>query len=158
MAKIGQAEKVEQALFDRIAQITWDSSINGAEIGFAATSRRVKLFSDAPAQPAFYLHCAEEDEQPQRNRPPIVTMRFQIIIYQKVAKENPEGIPSQEINRILDAVRAALRPDYLDHGYPDNCTLGDLAHGCDIKGRVLRDMGDIDGQGLLIIPVEVILP
>lgn len=158
MAKNGQTEAVEQALFDRIKGITWESSIDSAEIGFAHTGRRVKLFSETPAQPSFYLNCTEEDEAPQRNRPPIVTMRFQIIIYQKVAKENPEGTPSQEVNKILDAVRAALRPNWTDQGFPDNCTLGDLAHGCNIKGRILRDMGDIDGQGLLIIPVEVILP
>ncbi len=37
-------------------------------------------------------------------------------------------------------------------------TLGGTAYSCAVAGRPLKDPGDLDGDGLLVVPIQIILP
>ena len=56
--------------------------------------------------------------------------------------------------RPLDALEEALAPP---PGF-DRQTLGGLVHYCRIEGRVVKDPGDLDGQGLALVPIKILAP
>ena len=37
-------------------------------------------------------------------------------------------------------------------------TLGGTAYRCGIDGKPLKDPGDLDGDGLLVVPITIVLP
>ena len=69
----------------------------------------------------------------------------------------PTIIGATALNNKLDAFDAALNPSGADLATGLN-TLGGLVYSCRIAGVPLRDPGDIDGQSLLIVDVEMVLP
>jgi hypothetical protein len=64
------------------------------------------------------------------------------------------AVPGQWVNLVMDAIATALAPP----ASSDRQTLGGIVRHCRIKGRVLVDAGDVDGQALLLVPVELLLP
>ncbi len=150
--------EVAKAIEARIKDIQWPTAHDpsGATmVGFATTGRRVRLFTDNIEQPAMYVTRNRNFVDEVTNRPDIEDIQFNIIIYHKTAKESENTIPADETNAIYDAVKNALAAKVYDVGYPQRNTLGELVHKCAVKGDVILDDGDIDGQGLLIIPVLV---
>lgn len=139
-------EKIFQALFTLIQ--------NAAS--FKTASRRLKLWSDVnPAdKPAVFLV-----QRPQKyvqgggNLPQKVTLEAQIIIYTNAGKD-PNVVPSTEMNALLDAIDTAIgwKP------VPGQQTLGGLVTSCWIEGDVFIDPGDLDGDGVAIIPVKILVP
>jgi len=55
------------------------------------------------------------------------------------------------LNTILDALEAALNP-----ANGARQTLGGLVSHCRIEGAVLKDPGDLDGDGLLWVPIKIL--
>jgi hypothetical protein len=127
---------------------------------FVTVSRRVKLFSDVPAeqQPACFQAEHITTEEQRTGMPYKSSVEFNWIIYQNVARD-PNALGAVENNLILRGIRRALAPKPNDPGYPDKRnTLGGLVHHCFISGRIFKDPGDIDGQGMLVVPIKVLVP
>lgn len=154
-------EEIYQALFDRVSEVRWQRP--GEPEGsrrFITMSRRVRMFSEvsANAQPACFQaeHTSTEDKI--TGMPYKITLMATWIIYQSVGKD-PKSIPSTENNYILKGVRKALEPRPTDIGFLDRRnTLGQLVHHCFISGTVFRDPGDLDGQGMLVVPIKLLIP
>jgi len=149
-------ETVFQALFALASEVQWGDPPRG----FKTVSRRVKLFSDVAInqQPACYQAEHTEMSQQITNLPYKRTWGAQWIIYQATGK-SPGGIPTIENNLILDAVEKALAPKPQDPGFPDQRnTLNGLVWHCFIDGTVFKDPGDIDDQGMLVVPITLLVP
>ena len=68
---------------------------------------------------------------------------------------NPNVAPAIGLNNLIAAVKAAMAPDDpLQQRY----TIGGLVMWCRISGRIEKDTGDLDGQAIAKIPVEIIVP
>ena len=57
-----------------------------------------------------------------------------------------------DINSVLDAIDAALAPSG-----EARQTLGGLVSHCRVDGTVMRDPGDLDGDGMVIVPISITL-
>lgn len=148
-------EQIYGALFALTGAMTWGDD----DRTWKQRSRRVKLFSDVPTtqQPALYQAEHGETSVQLSNLPYKRTFAANWIIYQATGKD-PNAVPAQENNLILDAVYAAIAPSPGDSGYPQRNTLGGLVHHCFIDGEIFKDPGDIDNQGMMVIPIKLLVP
>lgn len=127
---------------------------------FVTISRRVKIFSDVPGaqQPACFQAEWATNETQTTNLPYKTTLDANWIIYQNINKD-PNALGATENNLILGGVRAALAPTPDDPGFLDRRnTLGGLVHHCFISGRIFKDPGDIDSQGMMVVPIKLLVP
>ncbi len=139
-------EAIYTALFNRLS----------AAAAFKTKSRRVKLWSDVNAadKPALFLaQRGESYKQGNEATPQRVTLKADVIIYTNVGKD-PNVIPSTSLNDLVDAVDAALAGDVVT----GRQTLGGLVSHCWIEGDILLEPGDLDGDGLAVIPVRILIP
>lgn len=153
-------EQIFYALAQRMAQVRWTRVGDAPDARrFVTVSRRVKLFSDVPsaAQPACFQAEHGSTEVEATGFPGKTTLEASWIIYQCVGKD-PKAIPAIENNLIIGGVRKALAPAIGDPGYPKRNTLGGLVHHCYIGGRLFKDPGDIDDQGMIVVPIKVLVP
>jgi len=155
-------EAIYYALAELMSTVRWTRAgdTTPSTRKFVTISRRVKLFADVGAsqQPACFQAEWASDEQQTSNLPYKTTLMANWIIYQCVAND-PKGIGAIENNLILKGVRAALAPKPNDIGFSDKRnTLNGLVYHCFIQGRLFRDPGDIDGQGMLIVPIKLLVP
>lgn len=125
---------------------------------FVTMSRRVVLFSDCPAQPACY-QAEHGDTVAQVTGMPYKTIiEAKWIIYQNVAQD-PTQLGAVENNLIIEGCYRALAPLPNDPGFPyKRNTLGGLVHHCFISGALFKDPGDLDGQGMMVIPIKLLVP
>lgn len=150
-------EAIFVELFARMDLVTWTRA-DATEHQFKVKSRRVKLFSDAPVQPACYQAEHNTTEGQVTGMPYKTVLDASWIIYQNVARD-AKAAPATENNLIVDACRRALAPLPTDVGFLDKRnTLGQLVHHCFIQGRIFKDPGDLDGQGMLVIPIKLLVP
>jgi len=125
--------------------------------GWASSpSRRLKLWSDVPSasRPALFLHEGGND----RYSGPDAKLRKRVLeakLFVYVDAHGSNG--SSALNEILDAIDAALEPKGGDI-LLGRQTLNGAAYDCRIDGTVFKDPGDLDGDGMAIIPVIVTLP
>lgn len=140
-------EAIYSALFSLGQSVTWTG---GGP--FAQTSRRAKLFSEITAWPAL---CQVEHDETSITRtamPDITTLGAVWLVYHNAGKD-PNAVPATTSNAILDALDG-LFPSEDDGHYQ---TLGGLVRRVAINGRVLKEHGDLDGQGLLIVPLRIMV-
>lgn len=131
--------------------------LSGAYVWKNTPSRRVKLWGevDPVMRPAlFQFEGGDETYTWSNTAEPKRTLPASIFIYTN-APEGTIGIVEQ--NDILDAIEAALRPTGPETAL-GRCTLGGLVYSCRINGQVFKDPGDLDGDGMLRIPIEIIVP
>lgn len=146
-------EQIYAALFTLASTVTW-----GASKTFVFTSRRVRLWDDLPAVPALCQGEHAETVSQATRMPPRRTLTAEWYVYQRIGKD-PAAIPATENNNILDAIEAVFVPTFADPGFPDQrLTLGGLVHHCWIDGNILKVPGDIDGDGLLVVPIHMLVP
>lgn len=127
---------------------------------FVTVSRRVKLFSDVPTaqQPACFQAEWNDGAAQRTNEPYKWELDVNWIIYQATGKDK-KAVPATENNLILDGIRKVLAPKPTDPGFPDDRnTLGGLVYKVFISGRVFKDPGDIDDQGMMVVPIKVLVP
>jgi len=139
-------ESIITALFTFVSSAT----------SFSTVSRRLQLWSSvAPSdKPALFL-CERADMYVRASEavPESVTLNLDIYIYTDAGKDQ-SVVPATTLNNLLDAVDAALAPDPLS-GLQ---TLGGLVSHCWIEGKVMKDAGDLDGDGVAVIPVKILVP
>ncbi len=121
-----------------------------------SSSRRLKLWNAVPleSRPAFFQfeggrgnYTWSNDINPKR------ILRPQLFIY--TAAKDETVIGATEINNILDALDEALAPTPSQFGRQ---TLGGIVHNCRIEGDPFQDPGDLDGDGLIVVPIAIVLP
>ena len=139
-------ESIMTALFNLISS---SSSFNTA-------SRRLQLWSNVAAtdKPALFL-CERGETYTRASEavPESVTLNVDIYIYIDAGKD--QGItPATFLNNLIDAIDAVLAPNPLT-GLQ---TLGGLVSHCWIEGKIMKDAGDLDGDGVAVIPLRILVP
>ena len=122
--------------------------------GLKTTSRRLKLWGDVPKSERPALFLTEQKDNVQRvgeRMLPKVTMNAMIFIY---TDADASEIPITQINDLIDAIETALKPRF---PYEEQ-TLGGLVSHCWIDGDITKDPGDLDGEGLAMIPINILIP
>jgi hypothetical protein len=138
-------EQIMQALFALVS----------APSQFITKSRRLQLWDTVSAgeKPAIFMY--ERDDVysgADRYTPPKVMMSVDLFIYTRPGTDT--GItPISILNPLIDAVDAALRPGPAAGGRQ---TLGGLVSHCYIDGKIMKDPGDLDGDGIAVIPVKIL--
>ncbi|ACB94290.1 hypothetical protein [Beijerinckia indica] len=130
--------------------------LSNAYAWITGPERRLKLWADVPLsqRPALFLFDGGQDRYTYNNSINLKrTINVKLFVYTN-SKENTGSI---ELNEIMDAIDNALAPKDGDLQLGRN-TLGGCAYHCRIEGDVVKDPGDLDGEGLLIIPVQILLP
>lgn len=121
-------------------------------------ARRLKLWTDVPTdqRPAVYQFEGDSEDWNWTNKTiPIVKIPVRLFVY--IDATDPNTVGAIELNKIIDALRAAFTPAGRDIAR-GQFTLGGLVDSCRIKGKVFKDPGDIDGDGMMIVPIEIELP
>ena len=65
------------------------------------------------------------------------------------------SIPDAVLDTLNDQIDVLMQPDDLRN---NRLTLGGLVTSAMIKGKVERAAGDVTGKGVLIIPIEIVIP
>lgn len=122
--------------------------------GFVTASRRMQLWGNlSPEQkPALFMRETGDEYTGAKNAtPPAVIMSVELYVY--TAPGMDSGItPSSVMNPLLDAIDAALAPSKVT----GRQTLGGLVWHCWIDGKVMKDAGDLDGDGVAVIPIKIL--
>jgi len=142
----------EQAIAALLAQVA-------SAYGWATPpSRRLKLWSDVPAAmrpTCFLFEGGAETYEHAAEAPPKRTLSVRLFIY--VDAHDPNAIGAALLNTIMDALDGAFTPAGADLPL-GRVTLGGAAYRASIDGRPLKDPGDLDGDGLLVVPITIVLP
>lgn len=122
-------------------------------------SRRIKLWADVdPSQmPALFQFEGAEDEIVWQDE--LIdknTLTARLFIY--INATDKMTIGATQVNTILQAIKSALYPTTIQDRSTNRQSLGGLVQSCRIVGRILKDPGDLDGIGLLIIPIIIVMP
>lgn len=143
-------EIVASKLYEMVCAVTWGETNRS----WAYTSERLQSWDDCPAQPAMYLMQGDEQVARTRSLESISVLEFSIVVYQDTGKDTTIDRPARENDLIYEAIFDAFRAI----GPDGRVTLGGLVHDAWIEGTVMKDGGELDGQGMLFIPVKVMLP
>lgn len=133
-------------------------SVVAAAYPWGLASRRMRLWSETPAhlRPAlFQLEAGPETYQWTQIAAPRRTLEARLFLYFDARDPSTPG--STTMNVALDALDAALAPSAADIA-AGRQTLGGAVYDCRITGVPVRDVGDLDGDGLAVVSVRLILP
>jgi hypothetical protein len=129
----------------------------GKVVNLVTSSRKLRHFDSVKSAEMPALFQAQNPETYERtvaDGPPKRTMHFRIWLYTADAQQ-PEVIPSQQINNMVDAIEAAFAPSPLTGMF----TLGGLVHRCWIEGIIeIYEGVTSDGKSIAIIPIAVLMP
>jgi hypothetical protein len=150
-------EAIFSALQDRLANV--DGIITPC-------SRKWASYDDTPPelQPALFLATGNEEAQGDRRQPTRWVLSPRLIVYTR-HDADPDAVPSEVQHKILEAVEAALEVSaaeaaqagpFVNAGQDPHTTLGGLVASCRIFGRVVKDEGLFQQQGIMEIPLEII--
>lgn len=125
---------------------------------FRTTGKRVKLWKDVPQseRPAMFLmgHGERYEHDPAGLAAPAKRiLNYECFVYLDLADPNLNGIDATD--DLMDSFEALLAPD---NALVNANTLGGLVTRCWIEGDVVKDPGDLDGDGMVIIPIRVLVP
>lgn len=126
--------------------------------GVTPISRRLKLWADVPPAQrpaAFLFEGGNENRIFSSSINPKRVMEVKLFVYINAKDMSLPG--AIQLNTIMDALDTAFMPQGADLQAGRN-TLGGTVYNCRIEGQVLKDPGDLDGDGLLIAPIKLILP
>lgn len=121
-------------------------------------SRRLRLFADVPAarRPAVFLH-EGGDETYAWSSGAVARRTIEVKIFVYIDAKDHRTIGAAQLNDIMDALDRALAPSGADRALGRN-TLAGTQYMARITGRPVKVPGDLDGDGLLIVPVSIELP
>jgi hypothetical protein len=120
---------------------------------FHTTGRRLVLWNLVNEQPALFLRHVGDDNPPRPTRiPPRTVIDCEPWIYAKAP--DPDSIPETVLNNLLDDIDRALQPAPASEAQ----TLGGLVTHCWIEGRIEIHPGDLDGQGIAVVPIKMLVP
>jgi hypothetical protein len=118
---------------------------------FLETGRTVKHWDNCDNFPALFMEQgAETVTKTGRGLPQSYTMTADIYLY---VRNESNGTPAPQVNALLDAVDAALKPTTPD----GRVTLGGLVHDAWIEGQIARDEGVLGQIGVAVVPLKILL-
>ena len=145
----GQREAAVSGLLSLLARLpVWASP----------PSRRLRLWDDVlkPMRPAcFVFEGGNETRANTMTGHGRTTIEVRLFVY--LDTSSPDAVPSSQVNAIADAIDAALAPQGPDLPIGRN-TLGGAAYWARVEGSTLKVPGDLDGDGILVVPVKITLP
>lgn len=141
---------IANALLDQLKKID----------GIAVFTRRFRTFDRVSnsAEMPYLILCTPKENYPQRAisaLPAKRTFQSEIIVWFNAGQnQDADYYPDDFINDFLDSLDEVLAP------IPprDTQTLGGLVDHCYIKGDITRVPGDLDGVGMIHIPIEIVAP
>lgn len=136
----------------------WSALTVGGSPAFKLATRKLKTWEDVEAedQPALLQLQKRETVTKPRGLPAKWTLSIDLYLYVHTgAIQDPNIVPSQLLNPLMDAVEAALA---IDDKSNDACTLGGLVSHCFIDGAVEIFEGNLGDQAACIIPLTVVVP
>ena len=122
------------------------------------SSRRMRLWSETPSalRPAlFQLEAGPASYLWTSAALPRRTLEAKLFLY--FDSRNPSIPGASAINAALDAIDAALTPAGRDAA-SGRQTLSGAVYDCKINSVPVRDCGDLDGDGLAVVSVRLVLP
>lgn len=147
-------EQIMTALFNKLKACTWVQGSSTVPI-FKTTSRKLKLWGNVPPQQRPALFMAEQEEHPSHDAPevPMRKLELDVELFIYIDTTNITGI--SVLNNIRDALDVVMQPDDF---ISMKLTLGGLVQHCWIDGKVLKDPGDLDNDGLMMINIKILVP
>lgn len=148
-------QEIAERLQTLVATASWQ---NGEETQtWVQYGDRLIIWTESQ-QPAFYLVEHDEVWAQRTGMPYRVELQYKLVVYQDSARDS--SVSGAVLNRAIQgAIEQVLRPVPADPGFRDERnTLSGLAHHVFIFGQVFKDGGDLDGQGVLVIPISVLVP
>lgn len=121
-----------------------------------APTRRVALWTNVPAEnrPAMYQFEGHDESWNWSNSAnPTVFLEASIFVYTSCPFP---AVGATQLNTILNAITARLIPSGRDLT-SGRQTLGGLVQWARIQGSVSRVPGDIDGEGMAIVPIRILV-
>lgn len=122
--------------------------------GITTISRRLRHWTDVQAEekPAIFQAQRRELQQPRKGLPAKVTLQCDVYLYVDSGNDMT-ATPATIINPLMDAIEMALAPDPVSGVQ----TLGGTVSHCWIEGEIMSDEGYLGSQGVLIIPVNILV-
>ncbi len=149
---LSSREAIMTALVNLLAGVFFQGSVNGRTT-WTGVYRRLKLWNDvakADRPVLFVTQHGDTTGYSSASLPAKVTMDVDLFVY--IDSSDPNAIPATSLNIILEAVEAAIAPQPGPGGMQ---TLGGLVQHVRREGKAVMDPGDIDGDGLLLIPLKI---
>lgn len=151
---------IKQALLARLQGVTFPRAVNGATTWIPQSNpRRLKMFNaiDPSEMPCFFLlQHREEYDSTGAGTPSRRYLDMGAWCY--VNTGDPAVVGDELLDAMEEGIENALLPD---NPQRNELTLGNLVYWCRIMrkdGMFIRDPGDIDGQGILILPIRILIP
>ena len=146
-------ETILVALYQRLKVVSFSQPVRG-KTTFTITSRRLKHWADVARadRPALFMTCHGENPlYRSESTPSYQKFDVKIFVYLDTGEVSPNYTPDTDISVILDALDSSISPGVGEQRQ----TLGGLVSHCRVDGEILRDPGDIDGDGIIIYPISV---
>ncbi len=108
------------------------------------------------AQMPYLMLTRPRETYPQRaitGLPPKRTFKCDVTIYIASGKDQ-SVIPDELVCDIMDEIDVSMRPPIGQ----EVLTLGGLVDHCYVMGEIIEVPGDLDGIGLIMIPLEIVIP
>lgn len=140
--------------FAALFALTANMVIDGGSGHFVTRSRKFKHFAKVPSdsQPAFFQTEHSESEHKTTSMPAIRRWHGSWVVYLSSDPENDADVPTSRVNDILDAFEAVLSDPFQKQ------TLGGLVEHVYIDGTIMKVPGDDDGQGMIVVPLTILVP
>jgi len=145
-------EPVYAAVFAFFAALTQ----GGAPL-FRLATRKAEHWDQAAAEdsPCLFMRQRTENASRVKGRPTIWRLSVDLLLYARTnAQNDPDVVPAQVLNPLLDAIEAALTPD---DPMNDACTLGGLVSHAAIEGTVEIFEGTQGDEAVAVVPLTLVL-
>lgn len=145
-------ETVLGNLFALLQSVTFSVPVCGKST-FSIVSRKLVHWSTVSRADRPALFMTTHSETPvyrKENLPAYLQIKLRLFVY--TDGQGSTGVPDSDQSVVLDAIDSALSAP--GSGVQ---TLGSTVSHCRIDGEVVRDPGDLDGDGVIIIPVTIAL-
>jgi hypothetical protein len=121
---------------------------------FVTVSRRVRHWADVQKtdRPALFMTCHQEVPT-YRNENKTAYQKLFVKLFVYIDSSDKSSVPDTDLSVILDAIDSVISPPV----YSPTLSLGGLVSHCRVDGQIMRDPGDLDGDGILIVPVAITL-
>lgn len=146
-------ETIMAALFARL-----QTAVLGANPAFKGAQRKWTAINQVNQAQRPFLIMLEDDERllrPRAGMPPgrlIMAAQVQIYFWTSGLEA-----PATPLNNMLDAVQKVMDPSPGANGIRQQ-TLGGLTYDAWIEGRIVKVPGYQDGNGLLLLPISILVP
>jgi hypothetical protein len=155
-------------IIDQLLAVLKQAPNQGSFIGFKGASRTYRLWDQITPdnKPFICLKEYADTYRPDGSGPVglpsmVITLNIMAFIYvwSEPWKDDLSNSPIKLLNPILDSIDAVLRPSPLIMRQNlGSDSAGDFCYHCYIDGEVRKDAGELDGDGIAMVPIKVIVP